>query len=46
MTEQEYKETIKRLEEINEQLFLMVMEQSKYIREMENMQKVRRIEKV
>lgn len=45
MTEQEYRETIKRLEEINENLFLMVLEQSKYIREMENMQKVRRIEK-
>ena len=45
MTEQEYKEKLKRLGEINEELFNMVMEQSRYIREMENMQKVRRIEK-
>ena len=46
MTEEEYRETIKKLEEINENLFLMVLEQSKYIREMENMEKIRRIEKL
>ena len=45
MTEQEYKDKLKRLAVINEELFNMVMEQSRYIREMENMQKVRRIEK-
>ena len=45
MTEQEYQEKLKRLAEINEELFNMLMEQSRYIREMENMQKVRMIEK-
>lgn len=45
MTEQEYWEKLKRLGEINEKLFNIIMEQSRYIREMEQMQKVRRIEK-
>ena len=46
MDESEYREKLRKLEEINKELFAMVIEQSKYIREMENLQKVRRIEKI
>ena len=46
MDEQEYKEKLRKLEEINKELFAMVIEQSKHIRELERLQKVRRIEKI
>jgi hypothetical protein len=46
MTEEKYKEQIQRLAEINNELFRIVMEQSRYIRQMENMEKARRIEKI
>lgn len=46
MTEQEYQERIKKLEEINKELLKMVLEQNRYIRELENVQKVKRFETV
>ena len=46
MTDKELEDKIEKLSKINEELLAMVLEQSRYIREMENMQKVRRMEKV
>lgn len=46
MTESEMKERIEKLAEINEELFRMVCEMSKYIRELENLDKWRRLEKI
>ena len=46
MEEKEYREKLKKLEEINKELFQMILEQSKHIRELERLQKVRRVEKL
>lgn len=43
MTEQEYKETIRKLEAINQEQFLTILHLNQRIREIENMDKVRRI---
>lgn len=43
MTQEEYEEKIRQLEEINREQFLTILYLNKYIRELENMDKVRRL---
>lgn len=42
----EVEERIKKLEQINEEMLNIILEQSKHIRYMEEMMKVRRLEKI
>lgn len=46
MNDREYDEKIEKLSKINEELFMMVIELNKYIRQMENMEKIRRLQKL
>ena len=46
MTEKEYRETIKRLNEINEQQFITILDLSSKLRETEELLKVKRVQKI
>ena len=46
MTDKEYKQIIKRLNEINQEQFHTILDLNKRIRELEELQKVKRVQKL